>query len=263
MDIISVKGLVKCFGDKQALQGLDLTVQPGELLGLVGPNGAGKTTTVKILTGVLQPTAGEISILGLDLASHGPEIKRQTGSLLQDPSLYDYLTGEEQLFFTGSMYGLAPELIRRRSEELLETFQLVEARRQFIWSYSHGMKRKLALACALIHAPRLLYLDEPFEGLDTLSQRRVRKLLLKFVAQGGTVLLTSHTLEIVENICTDVAIIVEGRVVLQDRMSSIRTRVRWIPGEERTSKLEKLLIELLPYDEEKDESISWLQSGAN
>jgi ABC-2 type transport system ATP-binding protein len=214
--------LVRRFGDFTAVDRVNLRVAAGSFFGFLGPNGAGKSTTIKMLTGLLAPTDGRVRVLGLDIASQPNEVKRRIGVVPEDLNLFERLTGAEMLSFTGRMYGLGREEIAPRSRELLELMELDEEPRRLVVEYSHGMKKKLALACALIHRPEVLFLDEPFEGVDAIASRTLKDLLSRLTSRGLTVFLTSHVLEIVERLCTDIAIISEGRLVAAGPLEELR-----------------------------------------
>jgi len=215
-------GLVRRFGDFTAVDHVDLRVRAGALFGFLGPNGAGKSTTIKMLTGLLAPTEGRVVVLGRDLAAEPLEVKRRIGVVPEDLNLFERLTGAEMLAFTGRMYGLGRAEIAGRSRELLELMELDAEPRKLVVEYSHGMKKKLSLACALIHRPEILFLDEPFEGVDAIASRTLKDLLLRLTARGLTVFLTSHVLEIVERLCTDIAIISEGRLAASGPLDELR-----------------------------------------
>jgi ABC-2 type transport system ATP-binding protein len=214
--------LSRQFGDFTAVDRVNLRVEAGSFFGFLGPNGAGKSTTIKMLTGLLAPTRGRVRVLGLDIASGPNEVKRRIGVVPEDLNLFERLTGAEMLSFTGRMYGLGPENIVSRSRELLELMELDAEPRRLVVEYSHGMKKKLALACALIHRPEVLFLDEPFEGVDAIASRTLKDLLSRLTSRGLTVFLTSHVLEIVERLCTDIAIISEGRLVAAGPLEELR-----------------------------------------
>jgi ABC-2 type transport system ATP-binding protein len=204
--------LVKQFGEFVAVDHIDLKVSRGSFFGFLGPNGAGKSTTIKMLTGLLAPTSGKLRVLDFDIAEQPMEVKRRIGVVPEDLNLFERLTGAEMLSFTGRMYGLHREEIAQRSKELLELMELSAEPKKLIIEYSHGMKKKLSLACALIHRPEILFLDEPFEGVDAIASRTLKDLLSRLTTRGLTVFLTSHVLEIVERLCSDIAIIAQGKV---------------------------------------------------
>jgi len=214
--------LVRRFGDFTAVDRVNLRVRAGAFFGFLGPNGAGKSTTIKMLTGLLAPTSGRVRVLGRDLAAEPLEVKRRIGVVPEDLNLFERLTGAEMLSFTGRMYGLGREEIAGRARELLALMELDAEPRRLVVEYSHGMRKKLSLACALIHRPEILFLDEPFEGVDAIASRTLKDLLLRLTARGLTVFLTSHVLEIVERLCTDIAIISEGRLVAAGPLDELR-----------------------------------------
>ncbi len=201
---------------------LSLSVPQGCFFGFLGPNGAGKTTTIKMLMGLSQPDAGSISILGLKLPEDSLEIKKQIGLVPDDSLLFDYLKGSEYLEFIGRLYALPRDLAHERSRELLELFQLSDSGEKLIGEYSKGMRKRIAMAAALIHRPKLFLMDEPFEGVDAIGARLMKDILLEQVAHGATVFLTSHVLDVVERLCDLVAIINQGRIVTQGTMSELR-----------------------------------------
>ena len=213
---------VKQFGEFVAVDHIDLHVNRGSFFGFLGPNGAGKSTTIKMLTGLLGPTSGRLRVLGLDLAEQPIEVKRRIGVVPEDLNLFERLTGAEMLFFTGRMYGLHRDEIAQRSKELLELMELQDDPKKLIIEYSHGMKKKLSLASALIHRPEILFLDEPFEGVDAIASRTLKDLLSRLTTRGLTVFLTSHVLEIVERLCSDIAIIAHGKLLASGSLNELR-----------------------------------------
>ena len=214
--------LVKQFGEFVAVDHIDLHVNRGSFFGFLGPNGAGKSTTIKMLTGLLGPTSGRLRVLGLDLAEQPIEVKRRIGVVPEDLNLFERLTGAEMLSFTGRMYGLHRDEIVQRSKELLELMELQDDPKKLIIEYSHGMKKKLSLASALIHRPEILFLDEPFEGVDAIASRTLKDLLSRLTTRGLTVFLTSHVLEIVERLCSDIAIIAHGKLLASGSLNELR-----------------------------------------
>lgn len=205
---------------------LNLTVRRGSFFGFLGPNGAGKSTTIKMLTGLLAPTSGRMLVLGRDIAVEPLEVKRRIGVVPEDLNLFERLTGAEMLAFTGRMYGLHKDEISQRAPELLDLMELSDDPKKLIVEYSHGMKKKLSLACALIHRPEILFLDEPFEGIDAIASRTLKELLSRLTARGLTVFLTSHVLEIVERLCTDIAIISHGKLLASGSLNELRKGIR-------------------------------------
>ncbi len=248
---IETNGLTRCFGDLHAVDGIDLRVEPGKFYGFLGPNGAGKSTTIKMLTGLLAPTSGAIRILGEDTSdpNKAREVKRRVGVVPEEMALFDNLTGREYLTFVGRMYGLPVETVRERCEELLAMMSLDDQEKKLTLEYSHGMKKKLTLAAALIANPDLLFLDEPFEGVDAVSSRLLRETLKRCVKRGTTVFLTSHVLEIVEKLCTDVGIIAKGKLAHQDSMEQIR----------QSGSLEEKFLEIVGSDQIERQKLSWLE----
>ncbi|MCP5115496.1 MAG: ABC transporter ATP-binding protein [bacterium] len=222
---IEVKDLRKVFGAKAAVDGLNLSVPAGSFFGFLGPNGAGKTTTIRMLMGLAPPTSGSIKMLGLPMPERAIEVKAQIGLVPDESLLFDHLTGPEFLEFVGRMYKLGRPLARDRARELLELFELADSRDKLIADYSKGMRKRLTMAAALIHRPKLFLMDEPFEGVDAVGARLMKELLLDLVRGGATVFLTSHVLEVVERLCDRVAIIHEGRLVMETDMSSLKEGV--------------------------------------
>src|ERR1700757_2524722 len=222
---IATENLTRRFGDLVAVQDVNLRVSPGQFFGFLGPNGAGKSTTIKMLTGLLAPTAGRIEILGLDLAANSIEVKRQIGVVPEGMALFGRLTGAEYLNFVGRMYGLDRETAAKRAAELLDFMQLADQPKKLVTDYSHGMQKKLAMAAAVIHGPKILFLDEPFEGVDAIAAGTLKAMLQRMIARGATIFLTSHVLEIVERLCSHVAIIHQGRLVAQGSLEELRAGV--------------------------------------
>src|SRR5213593_2933909 len=221
---IETLGLTRRFGDFCAVDGLELQVERGKFYGFLGPNGAGKSTTIKMLTGLLAPTSGSMRILGEEMRDPDStrEIKRRVGVVPENLALFDNLTAREYLTFIGRMYLLPIVTVRERCQELLTMMNLENEEKKLTLEFSHGMKKKLALAAALIPNPDLLFLDEPFEGVDAVASRVLRGTLKRCVGRGATVFLTSHVLEIVEKLCTDVGIIAKGQLVHQSAMAELR-----------------------------------------
>jgi len=215
-------GLRKAFGEFVAVQGIDLLVPRGSFYGFLGPNGAGKSTTIKCLTGLLRPTSGTFELLGMNPMADPVMVKRHVGVVPEDLALFDRLTGAETLSFIGQVHGLDRAEARERSLELLTLMDLTSAANDLVADYSHGMRKKIALSAALLPAPRLLFLDEPFEGIDAIASRQIKDLLTAFVKGGGTVFLTTHILEIVERLCDHIGIIQKGRLVAQGSMAELR-----------------------------------------
>ncbi|NMB74364.1 MAG: ABC transporter ATP-binding protein [Myxococcales bacterium] len=210
---VETRGLCKRYGELRALDGLDLRIATGSFYGLLGPNGAGKSTTLGLLTGLLRPSQGEIRLYGRALDPDDPAFKLLMGVVPEDPPLFERLTGFEQLLFTGRMFGLGREVAGARAADLLRLLRLEGAAGALTVDYSRGMRKKLSIGCALIHAPRLLFLDEPFENVDAISADTIRRLLLALTGSGATVLLTTHILEVAQKVCRRVGIIHRGKLV--------------------------------------------------
>ena len=252
-DALVVEGLTKVFRDQTAVDHLSLRVARGRFFGFLGPNGAGKSTTIKMLTGLLRPTAGDAVVEGVRLGQDLLGLKRIIGTLGEELPLYERLTGEEYLHFAGRMHGLAKAETARRTDELLDFLSLDEARGQLVVDYSQGMKKKLALAAALIHNPRVLFLDEPLNGIDPVSGRVVTDLLSRLTRKGVTLFFTSHVLDVVERLCDEVAIIDKGRVVAQGTLEEIRAHRQ--VGDDAS--LEDVFLKLVAADVTR-EDLSWI-----
>src|SRR5436305_4069510 len=219
---IEVHDLRKVYGGKAAVDGLTLTVPRGCFFGFLGPNGAGKTTTIKMLMGLAPPSAGSIRLLGLSMPEQGLAIKQRIGLVPDESLLFDHLTGGEFVEFVGRIYGLERAVARERAQELLALFELDDAPRKLIAEYSKGMRKRAAMAAALIHRPELFLMDEPFEGVDAVGARLMKDILLDQVRHGATIFLTSHVLEVVERLCDRVAIINEGTIVREGALKDLR-----------------------------------------
>ena len=219
---IVVRGLVKDFGDQRAVNGIDLTVPGGSFYGIVGPNGAGKTTTLSILAGLLRADSGQVTICGIDQSENALGAKRVMGVLPDRLRTFDRLTGRQLLHYYGLLRGLSAEAIEKRSADLIRAFDLSGAVGRVVSDYSAGMTKKIMLAGALIHSPRVLVLDEPFESVDPVSSAVILDILRAYVAHGGTVILSSHGMELVERVCSRVAIIVGGDVLAEGTVDEVR-----------------------------------------
>jgi ABC-2 type transport system ATP-binding protein len=249
---ISTHALTRTFGDFIAVDAIDLAVPRGSFYGFLGPNGAGKSTTIKCLTGLLRPTAGTMQILGLDPRTNELEVKRQIGVIPEEQALFERLSGAETLQFVGQVHGLERATVRKRIEELLELLDLGGAAGKLVADYSHGMRKKLALAVALLPAPKLLFLDEPFEGIDAIASRQIKELLHGFVERGGTVFLTSHIIEIVERLADQIGIIDHGKLIAQGSLVELRR------SSEADSTLEEIFIHLVGGDDAEKPTLDWL-----
>jgi len=250
---VETRGLRKSFDGVIAVDGIDLEVQAGSVFGFLGPNGAGKSTTIGILTGMLLPSAGTASILGHDIVDDPVGAKRLMGVVSEDGAVFTRLTGREYLEFVGRMYGMDRTTIGARSKELLELMDLTWDASKLVVDYSHGMQKKLGFAAALIHDPKVLFLDEPFEGIDAVTGRLIKTVLTQLRRAGVTIFLTSHILEIVEKLCTQIAIIDHGRVVAGGSLDDLRARAA------AGSSLEDLFLELVGTTTDDDRPLSWLE----
>jgi ABC-2 type transport system ATP-binding protein len=263
---VHTSSLTRRFGDFTAVNNVNLTVSPGQFFGFLGPNGAGKSTTIKMLTGLLAPSSGSIEILGEDLTRNTVELKRQIGVVPEGLALFGRLTAPEYLRFVGRMYGLDDTTTAQRSEELLDFMSLAGENKKLITDFSHGMQKKLALAAAVIHGPRILFLDEPFEGVDAIAAGTLKSMLQGMIARGATIFLTSHVLEIVERLCDHVAIIQKGSLVAQGSLEELRAGVEaqhlGEGGEQRTQKatLEEIFLNVLGTTgtAPPEQELSWL-----
>src|ERR1700722_12706886 len=270
---IDTTDLTRRFGDFIAVQDVNLRVEAGQFFGFLGPNGAGKSTTIKMLTGLLAPTSGSIHILGEDLKQNSADVKRQIGVVPEGMALFGRLTAEEYLRFVGRMYGLDRATTVQRTHELLDFMQLADERKKLIADFSHGMQKKLALAAAVIHGPRVLFLDEPFEGVDAVAAGTLKAMLQRMIARGATIFLTSHVLEIVERLCSHLAIIHRGRLVAQGSLEELRAGVEaqaaaalasTSPGEASSPvlgeklTLEEIFLRIVGGTRRADQELSWL-----
>ena len=222
--VIKIRGLTKRYGEFTALSNLDLDIAPSELFALLGPNGAGKTTTMRLLMGILRPSGGTAQIDGRDCFADRVQVKQMVGFLPDEPTFPDYLRAIEIVRFVGGMHGITGSEIEARSWPLLEQFEIADATNEYAANYSRGMKKKLALVCALLHDPKVLILDEPSSGLDPIATRRLHGLLEEKARQGTTVLLSSHLLDQVEKVCDRVAIISGGRLAAVGTLEDLRER---------------------------------------
>ena len=221
---IAAQGLRKVYGSHVAVNGVDLLVWPGEIVGFLGPNGAGKTTTLKMLTGLLKPTAGQASIMGHDIQRSPVAAKATFGYVPDTPNLYGKLSGWEFLRFIGRLYRVPTAQAERRAGELLRLFDLYEAAGDMVEGYSHGMQQKIALAAALVHDPDVLFLDEPTVGLDPRSARLIKDLLLQLKGRGSAVFFSTHILEIAERMCDRVIIIDKGNIIASGTLAELRSK---------------------------------------
>jgi ABC-2 type transport system ATP-binding protein len=248
---VETSALTRDFGSFRAVDGIDLAVPAGSFYGFLGPNGAGKSTTIKCLTGLLRPTSGSMRILGTDPQAEPVSVKRRIGVVPEDLALFDRLTAQETLTFVAQVHGIDRKTASSRSDDLLDLMELKAAAGTLVTDFSHGMRKKLSLAAALLPAPRLLFLDEPFEGIDAVASRQIKDLLLSFVSRGGTIFLTSHILEIVERMSTHIGVIAKGRLVAQGPIGELRSAAAG------TKTLEELFIDLVG-GEARTHALDWI-----
>jgi len=237
--MIRLIDLTKKYGKFTAVDGINLEIRRGELFGFLGPNGAGKTTTMRMIAGILQPTSGRILIAGDDVATDPLKAKSRLGFIPDRPFVYDKLTGAEFLRFVAALYGQDGEAVERRMEELLDLFELMPWKDELVESYSHGMRQKLIISSALLHRPEVIVVDEPMVGLDPKGQKFLKDLFRAFVERGGTVLMSTHTLDTVEEMCDRIGIISGGRILACGTMAEVRHQTAG--GD---AKLEELFLKL-------------------
>jgi ABC-2 type transport system ATP-binding protein len=250
---IAVLGLRKSFGNKQAVAGIDLSIAAGSLAGLVGPNGAGKTTSLSMMTGLLRPDGGQVLINGHDVWADPAAAKAIIGVVPAEARLFERLSGKELLEYSGRLRGMPAPEARSRSEQLLDVLDLAEDAKRLVADYSTGMRKKVALGCALIHNPAVLFLDEPLEGVDPVSADVIRKLLTRYVSSGSTVLFSSHVMELVEQICDHVSIIDKGKIVATGTTDEVRGG----------KTLQQAFIDLVGSRAHEEEVLSWLGSSSS
>ncbi len=224
VEMISLRGVKKRYGKFAAVKGLDLDVHRGEIFGFLGPNGAGKTTTIRMVAGVLQPSEGQVLVGGDDLQTSPERAKSRIGYIPDRPYLYEKLSGGEFLRFVAGLWGKDGDAVEARVDRLLELFQLTQWKDELIESYSHGMRQKILISSALIHQPEVIVVDEPLVGLDPRSARLLKDLFRTFVANGGTVFLSTHTLEVAEALCDRIAIINKGDILALGTMEELRAQ---------------------------------------
>ena len=252
---IVTRDLVRVFGQKKAVDNLNLTVRRGEFFGFLGPNGAGKSTTIKMMVGLLRPTSGSVWVGGVDVWKEPLQARSLMGVLPEYLNIYDRLSGREFLVFAAHMYGVPNADIRRRAEELLQVLTLADDADKLIVDYSVGMRKKTALAAALIHRPQVLFLDEPFEGIDPVSSRVIRDILHDLTQRGTTIFFSSHIMEVVERLCTRVGIINQGILVAEGTLQELRERAS---GEDKDATLEDIFLNVIGARNEVH-NLSWLE----
>ena len=258
--VLKISGLIKTYKKGVvALDGLDLEIQEGALFGFVGPNGAGKSTTINILVNILKKDSGTIELFGEAITETSFDYKAKTGFLLEKPVYIDKLSVKEYLEFAGQMYGLENSVSEKRSKELIAFFELQNKRNELIETYSSGMKKTVSLAPALIHQPDILVLDEPFEGMDAIAIKKTKQLFLDLKNKGTTILITSHILSYVENICDEVAIINKGKIVYQNTTENIRNGFKEKMKEDaKLSALEEVFLSVVD-EENNNQTLSWVE----
>jgi ABC-2 type transport system ATP-binding protein len=247
---LALRGLWKRFGDKVAVAGVDLDVPAGSFFGLVGPNGAGKTTTLSMATGLMRPDAGEVRVHGRSLWADPTAAKRMLGVLPDGVRLFDRLTGAQLLTYAGLLRGMDRDTVAERTADLLRALDLAADADTLVVDYSAGMTKKVALASALIHAPRLLMLDEPFEAVDPVSAANIREILHAYAATGGTVIVSSHVMDLVQRMCSHVAVVAGGRVLAAGTVDDVRAG----------STLEERFVELVG-GRSTGEGLAWLRTS--
>jgi len=220
--MIQLNHIMKTYGSHTALHGLDLSVPAGQIFGFIGPNGAGKTTTIKIIGGIMAPTAGTVHIAGIDMATDPVAAKQRIGFIPDRPYLYEKLTGMEFLQFTADVYGVSQDVFGDKAVSLLRMFALADWGEELIESYSHGMKQRLIMCAALLHDPEVLVVDEPMVGLDPVAIRMVKNLFRELAAKGITVFMSTHTLAVAEDICDRIGIIHRGRLIAEGTLDDLR-----------------------------------------
>jgi ABC-2 type transport system ATP-binding protein len=250
---VQAEGLTKRFGAQVAVDNVWLTVRQGEFFGFLGPNGAGKSTTIRMLCGLLKPDSGRVQVAGYDLSTQPLEVKRNIGVLPEETNLYERLTGQEFLHFAGRMYGLSLDEVRARARDLLELMELTDQKDKMIVDYSMGMKKKVALASAMIHGPRVMFLDEPFNGIDPVSVRAIRGVMQQLIDRGTTIFISSHVMEVIERLCTRVAIVNKGRIVAEGSLQELRAQAHG----EGNSSLEDIFLTLIEARADP-ETLTWI-----
>ncbi len=250
---VAARGLRKHFGSTVAVDALDLDVPTGSFYGLVGPNGAGKTTTLRMLTGLLRPDAGRAWVGAVDVWADPLMAKRRVGVLPEDLVLFDRLSGRQLLTYTGLLRGLPADLVEERAGALLDVLGLTPAGGQLVVDYSHGMRKKVALAAALLHAPQVLFLDEPFEAIDPVSARTIRSVLERHLSGGGTVIFSSHVMELVERLCDRIGVVHGGRMVASGSLDAVRGG----------RSLDEAFVDLVGADVETGEALGWLGTSSD
>lgn len=236
--MLEIKNLTKKFGDKVAVDNIDLSVKSGEIYGFLGPNGAGKTTTIKMIVGMLMPDGGSISVDGIDVINDDVEAKRQIAYVPDSPEIYDIMTGRQYLNFIADVFELSDEERNKQIDRYAEVFEMKENLDVMIAGYSHGMKQKIVIMGALIHSPKLLILDEPMVGLDAKSSFRLKEIMRALADEGRTVFFSTHVMEVAENLCDRIGIINRGKIIAVGTLDEIKAAAK------DTGSLEKIFLEL-------------------
>ncbi|GHO43512.1 ABC transporter ATP-binding protein [Ktedonospora formicarum] len=252
---IQTQDLVQNFGQKVAVNHLNLSVRPGEFFGFLGPNGAGKSTSIKMMVGLLRPTSGKVYVGGVDVWQDPLRARALMGVLPEHLNLYERLTGREFITFAGHMYGVPAADVTRRTEELLRVLDLADDAEKMIVDYSVGMRKKVALAAAILHRPQVIFLDEPFEGIDPVSSRVIRDILQDLTRRGTTIFFSSHIMAVVERLCTRVGIINQGVLVAEGTLQELRERAS---GEDKDATLEDVFLNVIGVRNE-NHNLSWLE----
>ena len=245
--MIEISNLTKRYGNMTAISDMNLTIPSGQFFGFLGPNGAGKTTTIKTIVGLLKPTSGTVKVDGIDVQANPIAAKRVVGFIPDKPFIYEKLTGREVLHFVAGLYEVEPSLVDERIDQLLDMFELSDWKDELVESYSHGMRQKIVMSTALIHQPKVIVVDEPMVGLDPKGARQVKKIFKELCDQGTTIFMSTHTLEIAEQMCDYIAIIQKGRIIAQGTISELR-----VTAHTGFTKLEDIFLELTGGQEMKD-----------
>jgi ABC-2 type transport system ATP-binding protein len=258
--MIEVIELKKSYGEHLVLKNISFLIEQGTFWGLVGPNGAGKTTLINLLCGASKPNSGRINVMGFDITKNEGDIKKNIGVLPEGLALFDGLTGYEQLTFVGKVYGLEKKINEDRISELLNLLDLRNDAHKMIETYSQGMKKKLSFAASILHDPKVLFLDEPFENIDPLSRKIMKNIMVSLLQKGVTIIITSHSLELVENLCTEIAIINKGDIVYRSKTVDIRNKIKNELTRETYQSLEEIFIDVVSDNKEEYSKgkLSWL-----
>jgi ABC-2 type transport system ATP-binding protein len=256
MSPLKIEHLNKSYRNTKAINNLSIEIKPGKLYGFVGINGAGKTTTINILANILKPDSGKIEMLGKEIKSGDWQYKSKVGFVLEEPKYIEHLTGAEFLKFAGIMQNLDETITKARSKELINFLELNDKQNDLIKTYSKGMKKKISFATALLHNPKLLILDEPLEGIDPVSSNMIKKLLKNFIKNGKTVLISSHELGTIEDICNEFIIIHQGSNIFQGTMGMLKEEIGVTNEELINSSLEELFVKLIGKDS-NIKTLSW------